>query len=121
MGVMALATVLRFWTIGRGLPYSVGADEPDIMIRVLHMLHEGDFNPHEFFDYPTLTFYMQMAVASARFITGAVRGEWITLDQIWPGNFYLWARTFTALLSVGTVYVTYRAARRWTPLTAIIA
>ncbi len=120
-GVMALATVLRFWTIGRGLPYSVGTDEPDIMIRVLHMLHEGDFNPHEFFDYPTLTFYMQMVVASARFITGAVRGEWMTLDQIWPGDFYLWARTFTALLSVGTVYVTYRAARRWTPLTAIIA
>jgi 4-amino-4-deoxy-L-arabinose transferase-like glycosyltransferase len=120
-GVMTLATVLRFWTIGRGLPYSVGADEPDIMNRVLHMLHEGDFNPHEFFDYPTLTFYMQMVVAGARFIAGAVRGEWITLDQIWPGDFYLWARTFTALLSVGTVYITYRAARRWTPLTAIIA
>jgi len=99
----------------------VGADEPDIMIRVLHMLRTGDFNPHEFFDYPTLTFYMQLLVAGARFITGAVRGEWITLDQIWPGDFYFWARSFTALLSVGTVYVTYRAARRWTPLTAIVA
>jgi 4-amino-4-deoxy-L-arabinose transferase-like glycosyltransferase len=118
---MALAAGLRFWTIGRGLPYSVGADEPDIMIRVLHMLQTGDFNPHGFFDYPTLTFYEQLIVAGARFITGAVRGEWITLAQIWPGDFYLWARSLNALLSIATVYVAYRAARRWTPMTALVA
>lgn len=120
-GIIALAAGLRFWTLGRGLPFLVGADEPDIMGRVLHMLRTGDFNPHGFFDYPTLTFYMQVVVASARFLTGATRGEWMTLDQIWAGDFYLWARALTALLSVLTVYVVYRAALRWGTITAIVA
>jgi 4-amino-4-deoxy-L-arabinose transferase-like glycosyltransferase len=119
--IMALAALLRFWTIGSGLPYVVGADEPDIMVRVLHMLRAGDFNPHGFFDYPTLTFYMQVAVASARFLAGAMAGDWTNLDHVWPGDFYLWARGLTALMSVFTVYVVYRAGTRWGTLTAIVA
>ncbi len=120
-GIVLLAALLRFWTIGRGLPYSVGADEPDIMIRVLHMLRTGDFNPHGFFDYPTLTFYLQVVVAAARFLAGAARAQWVSLDGIWPGDFYLWARAFTALLGVITVYVVYRAGTRWGAMTAVIA
>ncbi|HKW01147.1 MAG TPA: glycosyltransferase family 39 protein [Vicinamibacterales bacterium] len=119
--IIALAAVLRFWTIGSGLPYVVGADEPDIMVRVLHMLRSGDFNPHGFYDYPTLTFYMQVAVASARFLAGAMAGDWTNLDHVWPGDFYLCARGLTALLSVVTVYVVYRAGTRWGTLTAIVA
>jgi len=119
--IMALAAALRFWTLGSGLPYLVGADEPDIMVRVLHMMQKGDFDPHGFFDYPTLTFYMQVAVASARFLTGAMAGEWTNLDHVWPGDFYLWARGLTALMSVLTVYVVYRAGLRWGTLTAIVA
>ena len=119
--IMALSAVLRFWTLGSGLPYTVGADEPDIMVRVLHMLREGDFSPHGFFDYPTLTFYMQLVVASARFLAGAMAGDWTNLAQVWPGDFYLWARGLTAFLSVLTVYVVYRAGLRWGTLTAIVA
>lgn len=119
--IMALAAALRFWTLGSGLPYLVGADEPDIMVRVLHMMQKGDFDPHGFFDYPTLTFYMQVAVASARFLTGAMAGDWTNLDHVWPGDFYLWARGLTALMSVLTVYVVYRAGLRWGTLTAIVA
>jgi len=85
------------------------------------MMREGDFSPHGFFDYPTLTFYMQLAVASARFLSGAAAGQWSSLDHVWPGDFYLWARGFTAFLSVLTVYVVYRAALRWGTLTALVA
>ena len=120
-GIMVVAAALRFWTIGRGLPFSVGADEPDIMERVLHMMKAGDLSPHGFYDYPTLTFYWQLVVASARFLAGAMRGEWMRLDQIWPGDFYLWARAATAALSVATVYVVYRAAVRWGAITAVVA
>jgi len=118
---MVLAAGLRFWTIGSGLPLVVGVDEPEIMDRALHMVRAGEFNPHGFFDYPTLTIYLQAVVAIARFLAGAMRGEWMTLDQLWAGELYLWARAVTALLSVLTVYVVYRAGLRWSVTTAVIA
>ena len=49
--VLAVAAVLRFWSLGYGIPYALGVDEPEIMERVVDMMKSGDFNPH-FFDYP---------------------------------------------------------------------
>ncbi|MFI5177436.1 MAG: ArnT family glycosyltransferase [Vicinamibacterales bacterium] len=120
-GIMLAAAALRFWTIGSGLPLLVGVDEPEIMDRALHMLRNGEFNPHGFFDYPTLSIYLHALVAVARFLAGAMRGEWTTLDQVWSGELYLWARAVTAFLSVLTVYVVYRAGLRWSVMTAVIA
>ena len=42
--------------------------------RVLTMMKTGSFNPH-FFDYPGLTFYMQLPVAIVRFLLGAIGGR----------------------------------------------
>src|SRR5262245_7046560 len=98
---------IRLWTIGYGTPYGVGVDEPDIMRRVVNMLRAGSFNPN-FWDYGGVTFYLQMAVAGARFLVGAQGHEWITLDQVWDGNFYLTARIATALIGVLTIFVVYR-------------
>jgi 4-amino-4-deoxy-L-arabinose transferase-like glycosyltransferase len=120
-GIMMMAAALRFWTIGSGLPHLVGVDEPEIMDRALHMVRAGEWNPHGFFDYPTLSIYMQALVAIARFLFGAMQGEWTTLDQVWAGELYLWARAATALLSVLTVYVVYRAGLRWSVMTAVVA
>jgi len=110
--VLVVAAVLRFWSLGYGIPFAVGVDEPEIMVRVVTMLKTGNFNPH-FFDYPGLTFYLQVPVAIARFLTGAILGRFQSLDQVDAGEFYLWARALTALLGVGTVFLTYHVGMRW--------
>jgi 4-amino-4-deoxy-L-arabinose transferase-like glycosyltransferase len=76
------------------------------------MLKTGSFNPH-FFDYPGLTFYLQVPVAIARFLLGAIGGRWQSLDQVDAGDFYLWARALTATLGVVTVFLTYQIGMRW--------
>lgn len=115
-----MAAWLRLWTIGDGLPYQPGTDEPAIMGKVVGMLHTGDFNPH-FFDYGGLIFYFHLGVAVLRFLYGAISGLWTSVDQVWEGDFYLWSRIATALLSVLTVYVVYRCGIRWGNRVALIA
>ena len=73
--ILALAAMLRFVGIGSGIPFNIGVDEPEIMERAVAMMRTGDFNPH-FFDYPGLYFYVQLAVACARFLAGATAGYW---------------------------------------------
>jgi 4-amino-4-deoxy-L-arabinose transferase-like glycosyltransferase len=120
LGIVLLGLVLRLWTVGTGLPFTPAIDEPVIMEKALHMMKSGDFNPH-FFDYGGLTIYLQMAVASLRFANGALSREWAGLDRVWEGDFYLWARMATAILGSLTVYLVYRAGRRWNVTAALIA
>src|SRR5262249_43248934 len=110
--VLIVAALLRFWALDNGIPFAVGVDEPEIMARVVTMLKTGNFNPH-FFDYPGLTFYLQVPVAIARFLLGAIAGRWQSLDRVDAGDFYLWARALTAALGVATVFLTYQIGMRW--------
>jgi 4-amino-4-deoxy-L-arabinose transferase-like glycosyltransferase len=110
--VLGTAAILRFWSLGFGIPYAVGVDEPEIMERVVNMMKTGDFNPH-FFDYPTLFFYMQLPVAIARFLFGALSGSWHSLDQVSAAHFYLWARALTAAIGTATVFLLFQIGLRW--------
>jgi 4-amino-4-deoxy-L-arabinose transferase-like glycosyltransferase len=76
------------------------------------MMKSGDFNPH-FFDYPTLFFYLQLPVAIARFVFGAIGGSWHSLDQVSAAHFYLWARALTAAIGTGTVFLLFQIGLRW--------
>jgi hypothetical protein len=72
------------------------------MNRVVHMMKTGDFNPH-FFDWPTLTFYLNLVVSCLTFLG---RRDARRVEQ--PGSglgvgLYLAGRQFTALA----------APRRW--------
>jgi len=49
--VLLSAVVLRVWAIGRGIPYAVQVDEPEIVERAFNMMRSGSLHPH-FFDYP---------------------------------------------------------------------
>jgi hypothetical protein len=100
--VLIAAAVLRFWAIGRGIPYAVQLDEPEIVERAFNMMRSGSLHPH-FFDYPSLSIYLQLAVSIARFLAGAVSGEWSSLGQATGGSFYLWGRAVIAMLGVATV------------------
>lgn len=119
-GILLLGATLRLSEIGDGLPYVVGVDEPEILERAVRMMKTAEFNPR-FYDYPGFTFYFHTAIASARFLTGAMAGRWSSLDQVWPGDFYLWSRIATACLSVLTIFLVYRTALRWGETVALIA
>lgn len=114
------AALLRFWALHQGVPFSVQVDEPEVMLRAVHMMRTGDLNPH-FFDYPAFYMYQQAAVAVLRFLAGAMRGEWSSLAQAPPEAFYVWGRALTAALGTATVWVLYRAGTRWGQRTALLA
>jgi 4-amino-4-deoxy-L-arabinose transferase-like glycosyltransferase len=115
-----VAAALRIWHIDNGIPYAVGIDEPEIMNRVVRMMKTGDFNPR-FFDWPSLTIYVQLAIGCIVFIGGAMRGWWAGLAQVSAADFYLPARLATAAMGVATVGVLYAAAARWGPRVALLS
>ena len=110
--IVVCAAAVRLWRIGAGIPGSVASDEPHIMERVVHMMKTGDLNPH-FFDWSSLTFYLNLIVAVGVFLFGSMRGAWSHLDQVSADQFYLAGRQFTALLGTATVALTFAAGRRW--------
>ena len=110
--IVVVAAALRFWALGAGIPYSIGVDEPELMNRAVQMMRTGDFNPR-FFDYPGLYIHLQLVVASMRFLFGATVGEWQSLNQVTPTDFYLWGRAVTALMGTATVLLVYLIGMRW--------
>jgi 4-amino-4-deoxy-L-arabinose transferase-like glycosyltransferase len=120
--VLALiaAAMLRFWALPSGVPFAVQIDEPEVMERAVRMMRTGDFGPH-FFDYPALYMYVQAVASVARFLIGAMRGEWASLAQASTEHFYVWGRAVTAALGTATVWLVYRAGMRWGERTALLA
>ncbi len=118
--VLVCAAALRFWSLGSGIPFAVGADEPQIMERVVRMMKTGDFNPH-FFHYPSLYIYAQLVVACVRFLAGAMAGTFTSLNQAGASDFYAWGRAVTAILGTATVYLVYRIGMRWGARHALLA
>jgi hypothetical protein len=110
--VLLSAGALRFWHLDAGIPYAVGVDEPEVLHRAVDMMKTGNFNPG-FFDYPTLYIYVQLAVASLRFLTGAMGGLWNSLGQVSPADFYLWGRATTALAGTLTILLVHQIGLRW--------
>ena len=118
--ILTIAAVLRFWGLGSGIPYSIGADEPAIMDRAVHMMKTGDFNPR-FFDYPGLYIYLQLVVSTLQFLAGATAGTWRSLAEVTPADFYFWGRAVTATLGTATVLLVYLAGMRWGTRYALFA
>ena len=110
--VLLYASALRFCSLGEGIEYRLGADEPAVMDHVVRMMKTGDLHP-PFFDYPGLAFSPYLPVTCLRFLKGATVGEWDSLAAAGASDFYLWARGLTAVLGVGTVFLTYRIGLRW--------
>jgi 4-amino-4-deoxy-L-arabinose transferase-like glycosyltransferase len=119
--ILTVAAVLRFWSLGAGIPFNVGVDEPQIMNRSLQMVKAGTLNPGGFYDYPGLYLYVQMGVICARFLAGGTAAEWRTLNEVSADDFYLWGRAVTAALGVLTVLVVYHVGMRWGARHAMLA
>jgi 4-amino-4-deoxy-L-arabinose transferase-like glycosyltransferase len=110
LGVLAVALAVRVWFLRDGVPFAVGIDEPAIVDRALRILRTGDWNTHVF-DYPPLVIYLHAVVAIARFLVGAVRGEWASLDQLQIASVYTTGRLVAAIIGAATVWITYRLGR----------
>ncbi len=118
--VLAVAAALRFYRIGNGIPFALGIDEPEILVRAVRIMQTGDFNPH-FFDYPSLPIYLHLLVAIARFVVGAATHEFTSLAQADFTDYVMWSRIVTAVLGVATVYVTYRVGLHWSRWHGLLA
>ena len=118
--IVLMAAVLRLVNLGAGIPYAVGVDEPAIMERAVHMMKTGDFNPH-FFDWPSLTIYMQFGVSCAVFLLGAMQGHWNNLGQVGAADMFMAGRALSALIGAATVWMTYLIGCRWGRTEALIA
>lgn len=105
--IVAIAAIARFWGLRTGVPFAVGIDEPQVVNRALAILHTGDWNTH-LFDYPTLVIYLQAVVAIVRFLWGAIRGEWASLDAFNIASVYMAGRVVAASIGIATVWLTYR-------------
>jgi len=105
--ILAAAAAARLWHLGAGVPHAVGIDEPQVVDRALRILREGSWNPH-IFDYPTLVIYLNAMVAIVRFLWGALKGEWASLDGFSITAVYTAGRFIAAMIGVATVWLTYR-------------
>lgn len=119
--IMLVAVTLRFVGLSQNLPYLDNPDEPTTVQAAIKMLQTGDLNPH-FFRWPSLPFYTQFLISIPRFLAGVGAGEFTNLSNLTASGFYLWGRTFSALLGSATVFITYLIGRKlYNPATGLVA
>jgi len=117
--IVLVGALLRIVALGAGIPYSLGSDEHVLVERAVGMMRSGDFHPH-FFDYPTLYIYVQVLVAVARFLTGAIHGQWASLADAPFADFYLWGRAATAAIGTATILLAWLTLRRISASAALV-
>jgi 4-amino-4-deoxy-L-arabinose transferase-like glycosyltransferase len=110
-GIVLLGFAARVWSVSAGLPHAVGIDEPAVVDRALRILTTGSWNVHAF-DYPSLVIYLHAMVAIVRFMAGAVRGEWRSLQDYDITAVFIAGRIVTAAIGTATVWLVYDIGRR---------
>jgi 4-amino-4-deoxy-L-arabinose transferase-like glycosyltransferase len=137
--ILALALFLRLWRLDYGmeLPYLAHTDEPTQYNPAINILKTGDLNPR-FFNYPSLTIYLNAAVFYAGYGVGRLTGAFASLADLQPihtlqmsvgrvgtPSLLLSGRAVTALfgaLTVGLLFVVTRqlTRRAWSALLAAL-
>jgi hypothetical protein len=125
--ILLVSLALRVWGISYGMPYSFILDETYLVNRSLS-LGTGDLNPH-LFEWPGhLLMYALLAIYGLYFVLGYAAGIFSSAENfalsflVDPSHFYIIGRAFMVLLSMVTVYVTYRVgARAYDRMTGLIA
>ena len=105
--ILVVAAVLRFWSLGHGLPYAYNLDERAHFVPHAVAMTGGDLNPGYFINPPALT-YLLAAWLSVIHLGGVE--QWFADD---PGAVFLWSRVIAVTFGVGAVAATYAAGREW--------
>jgi 4-amino-4-deoxy-L-arabinose transferase-like glycosyltransferase len=105
--ILVAAATARLWHLTAGVPHAVGIDEPQVIDRAIRILQTGDWNTH-IYDSPSLVIYVHAVVAIFRFLSGALNGEWNSLETFNITAIYTTGRFVAAMIGVGTVWAVYR-------------
>lgn len=114
--ILLLGLLLRLWGIGYGLPALYNTDEVPV-VNTAVSFGRGSLEPI-FYAYPTaymyVLFFFYVLYFGASFILGAIHTpeEFLIQYLVNPANFYLIARSLSALAGVLTILVTYLIAER---------
>ncbi len=113
--ILLLATLLRLWGIGFGLPLTNSKHDELYIIQVALHMGTGDFNPHVF-NYPSFYFYILFALYGLYYLFGRIIGRFsmpiafLNEFVISPTNFFLINRLLSAACDIATVWVVYKLA-----------
>jgi hypothetical protein len=126
--ILFVAAWLRLPFITAGVPFFSLEDEAHHFQRTVHMVKTGSFNP-EYFNKPSLHFYLRMPVVAAAFVSAVKAGEIRRVDQMvtrssaprggWAftvshPRILIWNRAFGVLLGLIGVALTFALARELT-------
>lgn len=126
--ILSLALFLRLWRLDFGLelPYLAHTDEPTQYNPAINILKTGDLNPH-FFNYPSLTIYLNAAVFYVGYGVGRLTGAFASLADVQPIHtlqmsvgrvgtpaLLLLGRATAAVLGTATVGLLFALTRRLT-------
>lgn len=108
--ILFLSFFVRYQGIKFGFPIFTHGSEPIIVNASVNMIRTGDLNPHVFF-WTSLFFYLQATVYFMVWKIGQFFGHYSAFEEIELTTLYFWGRFLSIVLSVATVYVSYRIAR----------
>jgi len=108
--ILIVSFLIRYQGIRFGFPIFTHGSEPIIVNASINMVRTGDLNPHVFF-WTSLFFYLQTAVYFVVWKIGQLFGHYSAFEEIELTTLYFWGRFLSIVLSVATVYVSYRIAR----------
>jgi 4-amino-4-deoxy-L-arabinose transferase-like glycosyltransferase len=129
-GITLLGFVLRVVGLGFGGDQLARPDEQMVAQTLIDHLMlpwsqgQASFNP-QFFEYPSLLFYLLAPLYWAKYVLGLLSHQWSNLEQYrqayqdHPGQWFALARWMSALAGTATVTVVGLWARQWagqTPL-----
>jgi 4-amino-4-deoxy-L-arabinose transferase-like glycosyltransferase len=122
LGLLLLASFVRFWGLDWGLPYTYHIDEDKFAGTAMNFF-SGDLNPH-FFHVPTLHMYTLAGLWKIYYWVGRADGTFHNNEQFrayfidHPATYYLIGRALSALLSIGTILLLYLIGLRMYSRTA---
>ena len=121
--LMLLAVAVRLWGVDFGLPYAHHVDEPRYLNSAIGILQSGQLDPG-FFHQPSLYTYLVTTVMAGYYLVGRLAGLFESpADLFKPPYFFdgeaalpaefLLSRLLTVAMSMITVWLVFRFARRW--------
>ncbi|MHC4270366.1 MAG: glycosyltransferase family 39 protein, partial [Planctomycetota bacterium] len=120
--VLSFASILRFWGIWHGAPFSFYPDELHFVNRAVSF-GSGDLNPH-WFHKPAFLMYILFFEYGLFFLIGKLVGMFSSVDgfaiyylqNTWP--FILIGRITVTIFGIATIYVVYKIGEKFWSKTA---
>ena len=116
LAILAVAAIARCWGINFGLPNINCRPDEIITVAKAFRVGTGNLNP-EYFFHPAFYFYFISIFYGLYFVLGFIFRRYTSILDFAleytkdPANFYLIARSITALLGTLTVFIVYLIAR----------